>query len=52
VADQDPSNGDQQPEPTEGIPPAFKIGAVLLFVLLLVIALVLTPGVPIPDSSG
>ena len=43
------TRSDQPPEPEEGIPPAFKIGAVLFFVLLLVIALVLTPGVPIPD---
>ena len=49
VADGDKTSDDQSPEPTEGIPPLFKIGAVLLFVLLLVIALVLTPGVPIPD---
>jgi hypothetical protein len=48
MAKQDQMSGDQPTEPTE-VPPAFKIGAVLFFVLLLVIALVLTPGVPIPD---
>jgi hypothetical protein len=42
------TNGDEAPEPVS-FPPAFKVGAVLLFVVLLVIALVLTPGVPIPD---
>jgi hypothetical protein len=49
MANQDEMSGDQPTEPTEGFPPAFRIGAVLFFVLLLVIALVLTPGVPIPD---
>jgi hypothetical protein len=43
------TSGDHSPEPTDEIPPAFKIGAVLLFVLLIVIAVLLTPGVPIPD---
>jgi hypothetical protein len=33
----------------DGIPPAFKIGAVLFFVLLIVIAVLLTPAIPIPD---
>jgi hypothetical protein len=33
----------------DGIPPAFKIGAILFFVLLIVIALLFTPGIPIPD---
>jgi hypothetical protein len=49
VTDGDKARDDQSPEPEDGIPPAFKIGTVLLFVLLLVIALVLTPGVPVPD---
>ena len=49
VANQDQTSGDQASEPTEGIPPAFKVGAVLLFVMLIVIALLLTPAIPIPD---
>jgi hypothetical protein len=43
------TSGDHSPEPTDEIPHAFKIGAVLFFVLLIVIAVLLTPGVPIPD---
>ena len=42
------TNGDEAPEP-ESFPTAFKVGAVLLFVVLLVIALMLTPAIPIPD---
>jgi hypothetical protein len=49
MAKQDQVSTNQPPEPEEGIPPAFKVGAVLFFVLLLVIALVLTPGVRIPN---
>ena len=45
----DKPSTEQQPEPTESLPPAFKVGAVLLFVVLLVIALLLTPAIPIPD---
>jgi hypothetical protein len=49
VAYGDEPRSEQAPEPTEGFPPAFKVGAVLLFVVLLVIALLLTPAIPIPD---
>lgn len=48
MAKQDDMSGVQPTEPTE-VPPAFKVGAVLLFVLLIVIALLLTPAIPIPD---
>ena len=45
----DETSRDQSREPDEGIPRAFKIGAVLFFVLLIVIAVLFTPGIPIPD---
>jgi hypothetical protein len=48
VADGDKTSGDQVPEPVS-FPPAFKVGAVLFFVLLIVIAVLLTPAIPIPD---
>ena len=48
VADRDKTRDGQSPEP-ESFPRAFKVGAVLLFVVLLVIALLLTPAIPIPD---
>jgi hypothetical protein len=47
VAKQNQLSGDQPSE--EGLPPAFKVGAVLFFVLLIVIAVLLTPAIPIPD---
>jgi hypothetical protein len=43
------TNRDQASEQPEGIPPLFIVGAVLFFVLLIVIALLLTPAIPIPD---
>jgi hypothetical protein len=49
MAKQDHMSGVQPTEPTEGIPLAFKVGAVLLFVVLIVIAVLLTPAIPIPD---
>ena len=49
MAKQERVSGDQSTEPTESFPPAFKVGAVLFFVVLLVIALLLTPAIPIPD---
>lgn len=48
MAKQDDMSGVQPTEPTE-IPPAFKVVAVLFFVVLLVIAVLLTPAIPIPD---
>ena len=48
MAKQHHLSGDQPREPTE-VPPAFKVGAVLLFVVLIVIAVLLTPAIPIPD---
>jgi hypothetical protein len=48
VADRAKTSDDQSPEPEEGIPPAFKIGAVLFFVLLIVIAVVFAPEIAIP----
>ena len=49
MAKQGQTSANQAPEPTEGIPLAFRIGAVLLFVMLIVIAVLFTPGIPIPD---
>jgi hypothetical protein len=49
MAKQDHVSGDQPTEPTEGVPPAFKIGAILFFVLLIVIAVVFAPEIAIPD---
>jgi hypothetical protein len=49
VANQDRTSANQAPEPAEGIPPAFKLGAVLFFVLLIVIAVVFAPESAIPD---
>ena len=49
MGEQDEMSGSQPMEATEGIPPAFKVGAVLLFVVLIVIAVLLTPAIPIPD---
>jgi hypothetical protein len=49
MAEPNETGGDQPKEPTEGIPPAFKVGAILFFVVLVVVALLLTPAVPIPD---
>jgi hypothetical protein len=48
VAKQDQMSGEPA-EPPEGIPPLFKIGAVLLLVLLIAVAVLLTPEVVIPD---
>jgi hypothetical protein len=49
VAYGDEPRSEQASEPTEGFPPLFIVGAVLFFVLLIVIALLLTPAIPIPD---
>ena len=48
MAKQDHMSGVQPTEPAEG-PTAFKVGAVLLFIVLIVIAVLLTPAIPIPD---
>jgi hypothetical protein len=49
VAENDQPKAIQPQEPEEGFPPLFKVGAVVLFVVLVVIALLLTPAIPIPD---
>jgi hypothetical protein len=49
MAKQGQTSANQAPEPTEGIPPAFKVGAVLLLIVLIVFAVLFTPAIPIPD---
>jgi hypothetical protein len=49
MAKPDETGGDQAPEPAEGIPPLFKIAAVLFFVLVIVLSVVFAPEIPIPD---
>jgi hypothetical protein len=49
MAKPDETGGDQAPEPAEGVPPLFKIAAVLFFVLVIVLSVVFAPEIPIPD---
>lgn len=49
MAKPDETGGDHAPEPAEGIPSLFKIGAVLFFVLVIVLSVLFAPEIPIPD---
>ena len=49
MAEPDETDGSQTPEPSEGIPPLFKIAAVLFFVVAIVLSIVFAPEIAIPD---